>query len=131
MQWRGQGQAVVLRGGGGVRVGKCGVNMVGGERTTCASTASSLKLRRANARRPLTHSVVFDHGPVGGGAMSVRAGDWCSYNMQTCCCGGCIGCTYRILRTIWTTGYKESAAAVEVFFPFTTHRSCWGKIGDH
>ena len=29
--------------------------MVGGERTTCASTASSLKLRRANARRPLTH----------------------------------------------------------------------------
>ena len=30
--------------------------MVGGERTTCASTASSLKLRRANARRPLTHS---------------------------------------------------------------------------
>ena len=31
--------------------------MVGGERTTCASTASSLKLRRANARRPLTHSL--------------------------------------------------------------------------
>jgi hypothetical protein len=29
--------------------------MVGGERTTCASTASSLHLRRANARRPLTH----------------------------------------------------------------------------
>jgi hypothetical protein len=29
--------------------------MVGGERTTCASTASSLNLRRANARRPLTH----------------------------------------------------------------------------
>jgi hypothetical protein len=28
--------------------------MVGGERTTCASTASSLSLRRANARRPLT-----------------------------------------------------------------------------
>jgi hypothetical protein len=28
--------------------------MVGGERTTCASTASSLNLRRANARRPLT-----------------------------------------------------------------------------
>jgi hypothetical protein len=27
---------------------------VGGERTTCASTASSLNLRRANARRPLT-----------------------------------------------------------------------------
>ena len=31
------------------------VHMVGGERTTRASTASSLKLRRANARRPLTH----------------------------------------------------------------------------
>ena len=31
--------------------------MVGGERTTRASTASSLKLRRANARRPLTHSL--------------------------------------------------------------------------
>ena len=30
-------------------------DMVGGERTTRASTASSLKLRRANARRPLTH----------------------------------------------------------------------------
>ena len=30
--------------------------MVGGERTTRASTASSLKLRRANAQRPLTHS---------------------------------------------------------------------------
>jgi hypothetical protein len=30
-------------------------NQVGGERTTCASTASSLNLRRANARRPLTH----------------------------------------------------------------------------
>ena len=30
---------------------------VGGERTTRASTASSLKLRRANARRPLTHSL--------------------------------------------------------------------------
>ena len=30
--------------------------MVGGERTTRASTASSLKLRRANARRPLTHN---------------------------------------------------------------------------
>jgi hypothetical protein len=29
---------------------------VGGERTTCASTASSLNLRRANAQRPLTHS---------------------------------------------------------------------------
>ena len=34
--------------------------MVGGERTTCASTASSLKLRRANARRPLTHSKVAE-----------------------------------------------------------------------
>jgi hypothetical protein len=33
------------------------VIMVGGERTTCASTASSLNLRRANARRPLTHSI--------------------------------------------------------------------------
>jgi hypothetical protein len=32
-------------------------DMVGGERTTCASTASSLNLRRANARRPLTHSL--------------------------------------------------------------------------
>ena len=32
---------------------------VGGERTTRASTASSLKLRRANARRPLTHSQRF------------------------------------------------------------------------
>ena len=31
--------------------------MVGGERTTRASTASSLKLRRANPRRPLTHRV--------------------------------------------------------------------------
>jgi hypothetical protein len=31
--------------------------MVGGERTTRASTASSLILRRANARRPLTHSL--------------------------------------------------------------------------
>jgi hypothetical protein len=30
---------------------------VGGERTTCASTASSLNLRRANAQRPLTHSL--------------------------------------------------------------------------
>jgi sodium/bile acid cotransporter 7 len=30
--------------------------MVGGECTTCASTASSLNHRRANARRPLTHS---------------------------------------------------------------------------
>jgi hypothetical protein len=29
---------------------------VGGERTTCASTASSLNLRKANARRPLPHS---------------------------------------------------------------------------
>jgi hypothetical protein len=29
---------------------------VGGECTTCASNASSLNLRRANARRPLTHS---------------------------------------------------------------------------
>ena len=36
--------------------------MVGGERTTCASTASSLKLRRANARRPLTHSQQCQHG---------------------------------------------------------------------
>jgi hypothetical protein len=34
------------------------VVMVGGERTTCASTASSLNLRRANARRPLTHIAV-------------------------------------------------------------------------
>jgi hypothetical protein len=33
----------------------CELVMVGGERTTCASTASSLNLRRANARRPLTH----------------------------------------------------------------------------
>jgi hypothetical protein len=32
-------------------------DMVGWERATCASTASSLNLRRANARRPLTHSV--------------------------------------------------------------------------
>ena len=32
--------------------------MVGGERTTRASTAYSLKLRRANARRPLTHANV-------------------------------------------------------------------------
>ena len=31
--------------------------MVGGQRTTCASTTSSLKLRRANARRALTHSL--------------------------------------------------------------------------
>jgi hypothetical protein len=29
--------------------------MVGGERTTCAGTASSLNLRIADARRPLTH----------------------------------------------------------------------------
>jgi hypothetical protein len=28
----------------------------GSRMTTCASTASSLNLRRANARRPLTHS---------------------------------------------------------------------------
>jgi hypothetical protein len=31
------------------------MDLVGGERTTCASTASSLKLRRANALRLLTH----------------------------------------------------------------------------
>jgi hypothetical protein len=30
-------------------------SMEGGGHTTCASTASSLNLRRANARRPLTH----------------------------------------------------------------------------
>jgi hypothetical protein len=37
--------------------------MVGGEHTTCASTASFLNLRRASARRPLTHS----QGEGGGG----------------------------------------------------------------
>jgi hypothetical protein len=37
--------------------------MVGGERTTCASTASSLNLRRANARRPLTHLQHDDEPP--------------------------------------------------------------------
>ena len=35
---------------------------VGGERTTRASTASSLKLRRANARCPLTHSLTPPNG---------------------------------------------------------------------
>jgi hypothetical protein len=33
--------------------------MVGGGRTACASTASSLNLRRANTRRPLTHSALL------------------------------------------------------------------------
>jgi hypothetical protein len=37
--------------------------MVGGERTTCASTASSLNLRRANARRPLPHSGALPSPP--------------------------------------------------------------------
>ena len=50
---------------------------VGGERTTRASTASSLKLRRANARRPLTHSKGHEpantyYGPASAGA-GVRA----------------------------------------------------------
>jgi hypothetical protein len=39
-------------------------NMVGGERTTCASTASSFNLRRANARRPLTHSLRWRDQPI-------------------------------------------------------------------
>ena len=51
-------------------------NMVGGERTTRASTASSLKLRRANARRPLTHSSL-----MGGG-----------------CCGHYLCTSYLLLR---------------------------------
>ena len=45
--------------------------MVGGERTTCATTASSLKLRRANARRPLTHSLRC-LWRMGGGFLWVR-----------------------------------------------------------
>ena len=48
--------------------------MVGGERTTCASTASSLKLRRANARRPLTRSLTV---------LSSKAGLRCRHSMLT------------------------------------------------
>ena len=50
-------ESLVQGAGGGVLVILMRDPMVGGERTTCASTASSLKLRRANARRPLTHSL--------------------------------------------------------------------------
>jgi hypothetical protein len=54
------GTLIIIKAGGNKsRVGRHFVApmMVGGERTTCASTASSLNLRRANARRPLTHSL--------------------------------------------------------------------------
>jgi hypothetical protein len=46
--------------------------MVGGERTTCASTASSLNLRRANARRPLTHSLNASYTADGQQSLSLH-----------------------------------------------------------
>ena len=56
---------------------------VGGESTTRASTASSLKLRRANARRPLTHSLTNPEHladlmrfRVGSHWLSVVTGRW-------------------------------------------------------
>jgi hypothetical protein len=52
------------------RIDEKSTYMVGGERTTCASTASSLNLCRANARRPLTHSTYHEsHANVWGTAI--------------------------------------------------------------
>ena len=80
-----------------------------GERTTRASTASSLKLRRANARRPLTHSLTNpEHFAdlmrfrVGSHWLSVVTGRWTDGGTVRAqrYCRKCMAYTFRLSRPL-------------------------------